>query len=100
MLHLNLLFTGMTVPSGDCSSKYTPAQGRRVQGVDLRPPSRQKTPTKAVGLDDPDESSKSSEKYDSKGRFGQQKNPDSPKQVNGKRACRQVTTYLENALKN
>ena len=49
-----ILTTGIPAPLNDFPSKYTPAQARRGVGIDLRPPSRQKTPTKAVCLDDRD----------------------------------------------
>jgi hypothetical protein len=50
-----VLTTGIPVPMLDFNSKFTPAQGKVGAGIDLRPPSRQKTPTKAIGLDDDDE---------------------------------------------
>ena len=47
-----ILTTGIPAPQIDFASKYTPAQGKRGAGIDLRPPSRHKTPTKLMGLDD------------------------------------------------
>lgn len=50
-----VLTSGIPAPTNDFSSKYTPVQGKR-NNTDVRPPSRHKTPTKMVGLDDiPDE---------------------------------------------
>lgn len=50
-----MLTSGIPVPMQDFNSKYTPAQGKAGVGIDLRPPSRQKTPTKAICLDDDEE---------------------------------------------
>lgn len=51
-----VITSGIPAPMNDFTTKFTPAQGNRGAGIDIRPPSRQKTPTKAVGLDDQDES--------------------------------------------
>jgi hypothetical protein len=45
------LTAGIPVPSKEFSMKYTPAQGKRGVGLDLRPSSRHKTPTKFTGFD-------------------------------------------------
>lgn len=51
-----MLTSGIPAPTNDFTCKYASAQGKRMKNHDIRPPSRQKTPTKAVGLDDiPDE---------------------------------------------
>lgn len=80
-----VMTTGIPAPSNEFSTKYSSGQRKPVAGTDIRPPSRQKTPTKAVGLDDKSDGSNSPLDYETNNAQSFKNNTEVPKEINGRR---------------
>ena len=94
-----VITSGIPEPVNNFNSKFTPAQGKHPAGIDLRPPSRQKTPTKAVGLDDQSHTSHSPGDYETSNPFAY-KNQEIPKDINPRLAARKVARIDPKSKKN